>query len=539
MSTIEMPSDYPAEAVVELPSLVEEGPIPRPRHQMLWIIPTLLISGISWLSGGNQIFNDAAMVLFAIACLFGGLWELRHFRQNLGVAGIVVFWGTLIWFCHDYFTHWFQGNYGHNDFGAKYMVGHDVIAKAIFLIGLFMECAVLGFYIPRGRRLSKMIASVPEPSDQSFFYLILVTLFIGLVPYIFFVNEPILTALYKDILAMRGGAHARWMVGRTGNLNYNWGAYVLRLLDVGFVGGILAACYAAIIARSKIIQVICWAIWLFWTALSFGGGSRGPLVAMVLPVIGLIVLKGWVFQRKHAAKPFIQAASLSVVLLFFVQFQAIFRNVGVEAADYKKVEMLRSEGNLMFSEPLLAYDLVPSAMPHSGDVFIGAQFIRPLPEMIYRFGAGWIPRALWTTKANSLGELIGLHDYDFHSFYNQLLTGGAASNDEYGESTGGGTVCTSIVGMGYIPYGFPGVIQYGLVFGWLNIIAERALRYSNGRIMGILFALGLSTYLFRAFRDLTPHDLYPLLIGMLVISIFTKILSPKGHQTKNDQSLPM
>jgi hypothetical protein len=37
--------------------------------------------------------------------------------------------------------------------------------------------------------------------------------------------------------------------------------------------------------------------------------------------------------------------------------------------------------------------------------------------------------------------------------------------------------------------------------------------------MSFLFAMGFATYLFRAFRDLTPHDFYPLVIGTMLVSV--------------------
>ncbi len=526
MTTIELPLDNTLEVDAEMPVLSEALPFPRPRHQVLWFLPTMLIGGVSWMGGGAKGLNDVAMVLFTIACLVGTLWELRHFRRNIGTGGLVIFLGAAVWFSHDYLTHWFGGNYGHSDDVAKYIVSHEIIGKGVFLVGLFMECAVIGLQFSWGKKLSRAIASVPEPADRGFFILVLVVFAVGLIPYMFFVEDSFLTAIYRDMVAMRSGHIANWTVARTGNLNYSWGAYVLRLNDVGTVGGVLAACYAAIVAQNRVVKIICWGIWFFWTALAFGGGSRGPLVAMVMPVIGIIVLKNWIFRNKVAARPLIQAAVLGFILLFCVQFQGTYRNTEVDERRFNGVDITQSQGNMMFTEPLLAYDLVPSAIPHSGDVFVGAQFVRPMPEIVFRFAVGWIPRALWRTKPNSLGDWLGLHDFAFSAFYNQLVTGGSASNDEFGEGTGsGGTVTTSIVGMGYVPYGIPGVIQYGLLFGWLNIVAERALRYSNGRIMALLFGLGLTTYMFRSYRDLTPHNVYPLLIGMLVISIFTKFLA--------------
>jgi hypothetical protein len=44
--------------------------------------------------------------------------------------------------------------------------------------------------------------------------------------------------------------------------------------------------------------------------------------------------------------------------------------------------------------------------------------------------------------------------------------------------------------------------------------------------LATLFALGFAAYLIRAFRDLTPHELYPTLIGVIVISAIIFALRP-------------
>jgi len=52
------------------------------------------------------------------------------------------------------------------------------------------------------------------------------------------------------------------------------------------------------------------------------------------------------------------------------------------------------------------------------------------------------------------------------------------------------------------------------------------------RPLTVMFALGVAGWLFRCFRDLTPQDLYPLLIGMLFIILAIKFIQVfSGGQT--------
>ena len=164
------------------------------------------------------------------------------------------------------------------------------------------------------------------------------------------------------------------------------------------------------------------------------------------------------------------------------------------------------------TEPLLAYELVPKVIPFTRDTVPGASVVRPVPDMVIRFTTGWIPRALWTSKPGF---------DDFALMYNKMMSGGNAQN------SAGATICLNVAGGAYVYYGIPGVVQMGILYGWLCGLVERGFRRANFRPAATLFVLGLFQYLFRAFRDLTPHDLYPLLIGagaMAALVIFSRPL---------------
>ena len=532
MSTlVDFPAaDYPAEAS-ETPALASAAD-PRPRTQSLWLAPAVLLGGMSWLSGGSTTVNDVAMICFLVACMAGCVYELKHFRRDLGIGGLVLFGGSIIWFCHDYFANWFGSNYGTENTTAMYGVTTATVGKGVFLVSLFIMAATFGLRFKRGQRLVRLMSSVPEPSDGAYMPIILAAAAVGFVPYIFFTAENPFVALFKDMYAMRGQAGASWAIaGRSGNYNYNWSAYLMHFLEVGQVAAILAACYATLVCRNFMAKLVCWSLWLIQAALAFGTGSRGPVVAIGVPVLGVIFAKIWFAPPgTRQGKVWATAAILSVVMLFAIQFQGTYRNAVAEDRDVYSVELLKSQGNMMFSEGLVAYEIVPSVVEHPGDRFPGAMLIRPLPEMLYRFSFSWFPRAAWHTRPATLWAFLGQGpDFDFFLYYNTLITGGSAYNDDQGNYEAGGTAATSIVGMAYIPYGISGVIQIGILFGWMCTIAERVFRRSNGRIMVSVFALGLAAYLSRAFRELTPADLYPLLIGMAGATILTKFMSPKKY----------
>ena len=65
---------------------------------------------------------------------------------------------------------------------------------------------------------------------------------------------------------------------------------------------------------------------------------------------------------------------------------------------------------------------------------------------------------------------------------------------------------------------WPGVIEGGLILGWLIMMTERVLLKSQGKPLTIMFALGLATWTFRGFRGVNFADLWALLIGFVALT---------------------
>ena len=61
-------------------------------------------------------------------------------------------------------------------------------------------------------------------------------------------------------------------------------------------------------------------------------------------------------------------------------------------------------------------------------------------------------------------------------------------------------------------------VERGLLMGLLYSIAERTLNKGTGRPMVIMISLGLLTWLFRCFRDVTFPELWALLLGFMVLT---------------------
>ena len=165
------------------------------------------------------------------------------------------------------------------------------------------------------------------------------------------------------------------------------------------------------------------------------------------------------------------------------------------------VELFNVAGNSMFSEGMLAYYLIPETRPFFYDRFPGEALIRPLPDFVFLLVTHPIPRALWTSKPVD----------PLFQWYNVMVTG-------RGTGLEGATFSHGLVGSWYFKYGVAGIIEGGLLMGLLFSIAERTLNKGTGRPMVIMISLGLLTWLFSCFRDVTFPQLWALLLGFFLLT---------------------
>lgn len=491
--------------------LDELGYLKRSPYAPLAFILPAFLSGASWAMGGQAWLTDIAFGLLTAICLTYLILELYSFPKRFGIGGLILYGGVLMWFSHDYFTHWL----GHGFDNANEVFEPVILAKATFCHCLFILFISLGLYIPFYRPVVRVIHLVPEPNTQSFYlWMLLGLFFMGIAPYLFFTRESFFVSVWNDMWAMRSGGGARWTVGRTGNVNFSFGAYIAVLVQMGQIGGQLAVFYALLIARNNFSKLFAWSIWAFWMALAFGSGTRGQVLFMGLPAIALLYLKyqaiaAWLTQRL-SLRAYLYTGLIALFILFLVQFQGFYRSEGVSSFETQSssFKIFNLKGNTMFSEGLLGFALIPDVEKHFYDSVPGMTIVRPIPQTIYWFLVGPIPRALWTSKPID----------PVWEWYNFAFTGGR-------HSTGGTTISQGLVGYWYFRYGIPGLIEGGLLLGWLMLVAEKALQRSEGMPMRVLFSLGFATWLFRVFRGMNFNDLYPLMIGGLMLFVIIKVVN--------------
>jgi len=521
MSDYEHYQPHSAEAFFAIPGVADQfhdvRPLPRSKILYLFLLVPCMWAGVSWLAGGVPFLTDLSFSTLLVMCLILIATEVIAFSRRFGLGGLVLFGGVMVWYVHDYFSNWFN-----IDVHVMYKAFSDaVVAKAAFATTVFIFFAAMGLLLPPWRKLTNLSLKIPEPADKSIYVIVIIaTFFVGLIPYIFFSRESVLVTIWKAMTNMYGGNAPEFTTGRTGNYNYSWGGYLAQVEQIGSTGGVLAAFYVLMLPGKGLSKWIATLIWTFWAALAFGTGSRGTFLFSVLPVAALLFLRYTMIAaerlRKISPRAIIYSALFLFFTLFVIQIQGTFRGVGLQGVDVHKVSIFKSQGNDMFSEGLIGYKYFGSTFALAKDSFPGATYILPIPDIVYRFAIGWIPRVLWHNKP-------GIDEAS--QWFNRMVSGGTAANTRVNSGTViGGTVTPSIACIAYYRYGFPGVIQTGLVFGWLCKLGEEILWLNKRRPLSVMFALGWAAWLFRCFRDLTPQDLYPLLIGIGFIALAIKFM---------------
>jgi len=488
----------------QLQRTADSGYLPRSAYLPAAFVLPVFLTGLSVLLNGVPVLTDMAFIILTAICIIFLANEFIQFPKRFGIGGMVLFGGVLLWFSYDYIYYWMGINFADPNVEIRPLT----VARSGFCHCVFALMMSLGLYIPFGKWTEKWFHSIPEPTNTSFYgWAVLILFVLGVSPYFLFTVEPWYLAIWKEIMGGRTDG-ASWVVGRTGNVNYSWGAYIATLTQIGQVGGQLAIFFALLVARGTWARIIGWTIWLFWVAIAFGSGTRGYLVFMALPGIALLYLKhqslAAVFFERFSRSAYIKAGMLMVALLFAIQFQAIFRSTSYAGADVSEVSLTNLRGTSMFSEGLLGFESIPHQMDFFYNHFPGEMVLRPMPQTFVDFLVGPIPRALWTTKPID----------PVWQWYNALSTGE--------EDVQGTTVAQGLVGGWYFRYGLSGVIQGGLLMGWLMILAERALQNARGKPMSILLTLGFATWLFRCYRLFNFHELYPLLIGAAMLWLIVR-----------------
>jgi len=476
------------------------------------------LSYVSWQAGGLPILTDLAFGLMSAIVFAALFYELANFHRFFSIAGPVFYGGVLVWFTQDYLQNWsLIGSAPEGiDFDSK------IVAKSAFCHALLVASMSCGLLIPYGRPAEKLLSAVPEPpTRESVLWVIAIGGLFGLMPYEVFTREPIHLALYKEIFSGRGSG-ASFTTGRTGNVNVNFGGYIIEIINFGRMISILAAFYLVFMARSNLVRFLLLAYWLIWLGLGFGSGTRGQVATVGLPMVAFLFIRfqsqASLLMSRVSKRAWISAGIMVFLVLFLVQFQGVTRGQRLTPeqlfkTDLGELPLTELAGNDMFSTTLTGMAIIPQENGFFNNNFPGHGLIITLPNTIYKFVIGPIPRALWHGKP--IDQL--------NVWYSDIVTGNT-------DGAAGTTISSGLVGYWYFRYGLAGIIQGGLLMGWLYGVAERTFQNARGRMMPLLFSTLLIVILFQCFRDFWEHHFYPPIIAMVLITLLIK-----GYQSLTGQ----
>lgn len=269
--------------------------------------------------------------------------------------------------------------------------------------------------------------------------------------------------------------------------------------------------------RQGIVQrIICFVIWLLWLLIGFGTGTRGEIVFMMMPVVCFLFIRFNITARYYLKRfsllGYVAAIGAIVLAVCLVQIEFRFRGMGYENMDIGDVSYTQLQGNHMFSEGLLGFELIPDRHKYFYDDFPGETILAPIPQFLYYLALHPIPRALWWNKPIDPAS----------SWYNDVAMGGSGDN---GGKVEGVTISQGLAACWFFRFGVAGLIEGGLLFGWLMGCTERTLLNSRGKTLPILAALCMATWLFRCYRDVRFFDFYQFALGLVLLTIIVYPIS--------------
>jgi hypothetical protein len=500
--------DVDGRDIGQVSAIILNDRLGEPRRWTLAILSgvPLLLFILSYFAGGVALANSIGMIFLLALAVAGLVGEFWNFSTRFGVGGLCLHGGLIVWLLHDYLTRYLSNSpemFGFTDWA---------VTKACLSVGLFYTFACVGLKIVWGRKVERFFIRLwPETrSNNLLFSLAIVAFIFGISPYFLFTRVPFYEAMYLDFIKGYGDGGTHWTVGKSGgNINFNFGAYIAQMFDVGTLGSLLAVFLVCMRRMGALATAVAFAMLSFWLLRSFGTGARGYVVFLILPVLGAFFMRQHIFAawqgRRFSPFAYTVLVSCLVLALIAITYQGALRTRGF--ADIFSVQLteFRIEGNAMFTESLDGYMAIPEATPPFYNRWPMEGLVRPVFDLAYWFVVGPIPRALWTSK-----PIDGVW-----LWYNELLMRTTMS----GGTLAGTNITQSYPGHFFFRYGFVGVVQGGLFFGLLAGFAERILRSSQGRILSMLFALALVTWLFRSFRSPDFQNLYPILIGLTAVTL--------------------
>ena len=273
-------------------------------------------------------------------------------------------------------------------------------------------------------------------------------------------------------------------------------------------------------------------VWFFWVMIAFGTGSRGELLYAVLPLIALVFIKYVVMGNDYLGRISSRAVLYSGMALFVtliaVKIQGTFRNSGLQTANLQSMDIFESDGNAMFSAGLSGLSMLSRPLPPPQRHLPGAALSGPFPTSPSDLPSAGFPAPSGITNRASMIPANGTTACSAAA-RPQTSTNPIPTHAEEPSPPQSPESPLSTMAL-------PVSSKWAFYSAGCAPCAKGTCAPAPLVPSPLCFSRHWR-WLFRAYRDLTPHNLYPLLIGTIVISVLVYLLSPFTGQPSTGHAI--
>ncbi len=488
----------------------------RPKTAPFFLLPSVVLTGIAYMGGGNPTLSDMGFLWMTLCCVFFLLIELKHFKTRQGWGAATFYFGVLIWFAHDYMTHWYQCNWAL--WPPEYM---PTVGKMAFLYCLFITLMAFGMTLPVKDGAVRFLLRYPEPNTlEILFWFALITLVINIGYEACFSYADLITTFKSRYFGGRQGQIGT-SLGGLGAINTSFTAYVTMfsmVVNIGAIAGIAYAFFSPRATRWK--QLLMALIWCHSFMLGFGGGTRTALLGVLAPLIAFLVVKSLrqpTFFKK--VLPFILVGAAVTFVMMQVQTHNRMDRNGFNLEDAQDEKNLsKIEGNTMFSEALDDYIRIPDEKPFFYSDYPVEGAVRAIPEMFFWFAIAPVPRP-------------GLALLGIEKPIDKAWSWRARAGDTSGATNViNGTTCSyGLIGAWYFRFGLIGMMEGAILMGWLYAWTERLIRSAtlgSLRLMTLIIGFLMLSTLFFFSRDIVFPAIWPPILLFIALAWLIKAKIP-------------
>lgn len=430
---------------------------------------------------------------FSFAVLFPIVvfaFKLIGFKKARISVPLMLF-GVFLCVCMDPLKYYWMGGRIRSPRGFP-EPSHEAFSDVGFLVSLFCFMALLVITLKPGKKKSAL-KTIKGPQTIKQVLISAVVLFvIGLIPFLLLGGDSVsLSSITEAVSRGRSGGGLQFETTNSASST----AHILVLANATVVSGVLAGYGLIAFSGKRNTKVFLFVLFIASLLFVASGGGRTRVGFVLFPLIILLYLK--LINLKQNKYIWLVGCFVVFTLILMI-IQLRYRDQGWQQIGQDYNVSQSGYSNDLCTELAVIVSHYPEQEYFLGGDNIFERTVYPIPKFLYFFVANPIPRILWSGKPESPSW----------AKYNYLRTGSTAEDQ-------GSTVTATVMGRFYMEYGIPGVIEIGLLMGFLWRLVDKAIINHEWNSFAVLISCMFSYYLLQSTRDLWPGWLYPVLFLIL------------------------